>query len=182
MGDLRRMTPISPEFGFDRGRPIDRRFIENFLARHAEDIRERVLEIGDNSYTDQFGGDRVTESDVLHVSEGVPHATLIGDLEDGEHLPSGAFDSIVLTQTLHLLFDLPKAVATLHRLLKPGGVLLVTVLGVSSVDRGEWGGTWYWSFTRISLSACWNWPVPCRDRHRGVGERARGRGLSTRFC
>ena len=151
LGDLRRLTPISRVFGYDRGRPIDRRFIESFLARHAEDIRGRVLEIGDNAYTLQFGGERVTRSDVLHVSEAAPQATLIGDLAAGDHLPSDAFDCIVLTQTLHLLFDLEKAVATLKRLLRPGGVLLVTVPGVSSVDRGEWGFTWYWSLTAGSL-------------------------------
>ena len=151
LGDLRRLAPISRVFGYDRGRPIDRRFIDSFLASHAQDIRGRVLEIGDNAYTMRFGGERVTRSDILHVSEAAPQATLIGDLADGDHLPSDAFDCIVLTQTLHLLFDLEKAVATLHRLLRPGGVLLLTVPGVSSVDRGEWGFTWYWSLTSASL-------------------------------
>ena len=66
-GSLRRVTPISQEFGYDRGRPIDRYYVETFLARQAADIRGRVLEIGDNSYTRRFGGDRVTVSDVLHV-------------------------------------------------------------------------------------------------------------------
>jgi hypothetical protein len=49
------------------------------------------------------------------------------------------------------MFDDYAAARTLHRILKPGGVLLLTVPGVSSVDRGEWGGTWYWSFTPASL-------------------------------
>src|SRR5262249_51197298 len=60
-------------------------------------------------------------------------------------------DCIVLTQTLHLVYDLPRAVATLHRMLVPGGVLLATVPGVSSVDRGEWGATWHWSLTPLAL-------------------------------
>ena len=96
---------------------------------------------------------------MLHVDEGNDRATLVGDLATGDHLPSDAFDCIVLTQTLHLVFDVAAAVATLHRLLAPGGVLLLTVPGVSSVDRGEWGNTWYWSFTEASLrrvlDACW---------------------------
>jgi hypothetical protein len=57
----------------------------------------------------------------------------------------------VLTQTLHLIYDMRRAVTTLHRILKPGGILLLTVPGVSSVDRGEWGGSWYWSLTPIAL-------------------------------
>ena len=150
-GDLRRTAPLSQWFGFDRGTPVDRIYIERFLARNAGAIRGRVLEVGDNSYTLRFGGAAVTRSDVLHVDESNPHATLIGDLADGAGLPGAAFDCIVLTQTLHLLFDLRKAVATLHRMLVPGGILLITVPGVSSVDRGEWGPSWHWSLTALSL-------------------------------
>ena len=151
-GDLRRTTPISSDFGYGRGKPVDRHYIEAFLDRHRQEVRGRVLEIGDNAYTVQFGGDRVIVSDVLHVSAASPQATFVGDLANGDHLPGDAFDCIILTQTLHLIYDLHKAVATLHRILKPGGVLLLTAPGVSSVDRGEWGGSWYWSFTPASLS------------------------------
>jgi hypothetical protein len=55
-GNLRRVTPLSQEFGFDRGLPIDRYYIENFLAHHAEDIRGHVLEVRDATYTQRFGG------------------------------------------------------------------------------------------------------------------------------
>jgi hypothetical protein len=41
-GSFRRLTPISRLWGSDRGQPIDRRYIENFLKRHAGDIRGRV--------------------------------------------------------------------------------------------------------------------------------------------
>jgi len=150
-GDLRRTTPISRHFGYDRGKPVDRRYIEDFLERHAADIRGRVLEIGDNSYTVRFGGDRVERSEILHVDPTRPNVTYSADLADGSGLPDDTFDCIVLTQTLHLIFDLANATRTLRRILKPGGVVLLTVPGVSSVDSGEWGGTWYWSFTPASL-------------------------------
>ena len=148
-GSLRRVTPISRSWGFDRGRPIDRYYIENFLAQHADDIRGRVLEIGDATYTLRFG-DRVTRSDVLHVTAGNPHATIVGDLTKAEHIPSDTFDCIILTQTLHLIYDVRAAIATLHRILKPGGVLLATVPGISQIDRYEWRDSWYWAFTTLS--------------------------------
>jgi glycosyltransferase involved in cell wall biosynthesis len=151
-GDLRRLHPISPNFGFDRGKPVDRRYIEDFLSRNAEAIQGRVLEIGDNAYTKQYGGARVTHSDILHIDGSNPRATLIGDLAEGDHLPSEKFDCIVLTQTLQYVFDVHKAVATLHRILKPGGVLLLTVPGVTCVDRGEWAASWYWSLSSVALS------------------------------
>ena len=71
----------------------------------------------------------------------------MADLADAAHVPADAFDCIILTQTLHLIFDVPAAVATIHRILAPGGVVLATVPGISQIDRGEWSDTWYWSFT-----------------------------------
>jgi glycosyltransferase involved in cell wall biosynthesis len=146
-GDLRRLTPISRVFGFDRGTPVDRYYIEAFLGRHAADVRGRTLEIGDDTYTRRFGGERVEQADVLHAHAGNPSATFVGDLAGANDLPPNAFDCIVLTQTLHLIYDLDAAVATLYRILKPGGVLLATVPGISQIEDGEWGDTWYWSLT-----------------------------------
>ncbi|TGU85471.1 methyltransferase domain-containing protein, partial [Mesorhizobium sp. M00.F.Ca.ET.151.01.1.1] len=94
---------------------------------------------------------RVTTSDVLNRYDGHPLTTFVGDLANSNDLPSETFDCIVLTQTLHLLFDLPAAVATLWRILKPGGVLLITVPWVSPIDRGEWGDSWFWSITPAAL-------------------------------
>src|SRR5919106_494225 len=66
-GDLRRVKPISKKWGFDRGLPIDRYYIEQFLAKHASDVRGHALEIGDNTYTYRYGAGRITNSDILHV-------------------------------------------------------------------------------------------------------------------
>ncbi len=151
-GDLRRTAPISRKFGVDRGLPVDRFYIERFLAAEGDSIRGQVLEIGEDSYTRRFGGQRVTGKDVLHVNGDNPAATIVADLADAPQIPDQRFDSIVLTQTLQLIFDPPAALRTLHRILKPGGALLVTVPGISPVaTRSVWGPTWYWSFTEVSL-------------------------------
>jgi SAM-dependent methyltransferase len=149
MGDLRRVTPFSRQFGFDRGAPVDRRYIESFLQRHASDIRGRVLEIKERAYTARFGGDRVERSDVLDVDAGNRVATLVDDLTTGERLPDDGFDCVVLTQTLHFIFDVHAAARTLHRILKPGGVLLLTVPGLTPIPRHE-AASWYWSFSERS--------------------------------
>jgi glycosyltransferase involved in cell wall biosynthesis len=150
-GSLRRVTPISHEFGFDRGQPIDRYYLENFLARHANDIRGRVLEVGDDAYTRQFGGNRVTSRDVLHVVGGNPQATFVGDLTCADHLPSDAFDCVILTQTLHLIYDVRAALKTLYRIMKPAGILLATAPGISQISEDQWGAYWCWSFTSLSV-------------------------------
>ncbi|BAZ10121.1 family 2 glycosyl transferase [Calothrix sp. NIES-4071] len=150
LGNLRRVTPVSRVFGFDRGLPIDRYYVENFLANQATDIQGQVLEIGDNFYTKKFGGQRVTKSDVLHVVEGNPDATIVGDLSNAEHIPSNSFDCLVLTQTLHLIYDIKDAVKTIYRILKPGGVALITVPGISQIAIDEWKDYWCWSLTTLS--------------------------------
>ncbi|WP_293113536.1 methyltransferase domain-containing protein [Moorena sp. SIO4G3] len=151
LGSLRRVKPISSDFGLDRGLPIDRYYIEHFLARHGQDIKGHVLEIKEPLYTHKFGGDRVTQSDVLHVEEGNPQATIVADLTKADHLPSDTFDCIILTQTLPFIYDVPAALKTLHRILKPSGVLLATVPGITQIscdDMNRWGQ--YWSFTTLS--------------------------------
>jgi SAM-dependent methyltransferase len=152
LGDFSRTRPISSCFGFDRGKPIDRYYIEKFLADRTSDIRGRVLEIGDNSYTKQFGSTNVSKSDVLHVNASNPKATIVGDLSETGILAQAAFDCIILTQTLHLIYDMRRALANVARSLKPDGVLLITVPGVSPVDRADWGYTWYWSLTELALA------------------------------
>jgi SAM-dependent methyltransferase len=150
-GSLRRLTPVSRKFGYDRGQPIDRYYIENFLDRWAGDVQGRVLEIKDDSYTRKFGGDRVTGTDVLDVAESNQAATIIADLTRADHIPSDAFDCIIFTQTLQLIYDMPAAIKTLHRLLKPGGILLATFPGISQISYEDLGDYWCWTFTRLSI-------------------------------
>lgn len=146
LGSLRRVEPISRNWGFDRGQPIDRYYIENFLALHADDIRGRVLEIKDDTYTRRYGGGRVTRSDVLDIVRDNPRATIVADLTSADQIPSDAFDCVILTQTLQYIYDVRAAVRTLHRILKAGGVLLATLPGISqTADQG-----WCWRFTSLS--------------------------------
>jgi hypothetical protein len=150
-GSLRRVTPISQQFGSDRGRCIDRYYIEKFLARHAPDIRGHALEISNNSYTTRFGGKQVSKSDVLHVQGGSPNITIVADLSGENQIPSDEFDCIVLTQTLPFIFDTRTAVRTLYRILKPDGVVLATLPGICQISRYDmerWGD--YWRFTNLS--------------------------------
>jgi SAM-dependent methyltransferase len=149
-GDFDRITPFSKAFGYDRGGPVDRYYIENFLQAQSEHIFGRVLEIGDNDYTLRFGGSKVTKSDILNVVES-PTATFIGDLSDAPQVPSNTFDCVILTQTLHLIYDYKAALQTCCRILKPGGTLLLTVPGISQIDQGDWEKYWLWSFTQRSV-------------------------------
>ena len=147
LGSLGSTSPVSTSWGYDRGTPGARWHIERFLAQQRADITGRVIEIKDSGYTDQFGGG-VTERAVLDVDADNPHVTHVADLADGEGLPSEAFDCFVLTQTLQYLFDLRAALATAHRILRPGGVLLATMPVTSRIC--DYPPTDYWRFTPLA--------------------------------
>lgn len=153
-GDFRRITPISREFGFDRGQPIDRYYIESFLHSNSSHINGNVLEIGDNTYTKQFGGDKVLTSDVFNFKEDTPGTTLSGCLTScKEQIPDNSFDCVIFTQTLQFIYDIRQAAHTLHRILKPGGHLLATMAGISQISRfdmDQWGECW--RFTNLSAT------------------------------
>jgi glycosyltransferase involved in cell wall biosynthesis/peptidoglycan/xylan/chitin deacetylase (PgdA/CDA1 family) len=162
-GSFRRLAPISTNWGFERGQPVDRYYIERFLERSAADVRGHVLEIEDRAYTIRYGADRVTESAVLHVTEGNPRATVVGDLVSADHIPSDNFDCVILTQVLQLIYDTRAALRTLHRILKPGGVLLATFPGITRISHVEWEGSWYWSFTTASARRLFEETFPGAD-------------------
>ncbi len=139
-------SPLSNNFGFDRGKPIDRHYIEAFLAAHRADIRGHVLEVADDGYSRRYGAEIVSQ-DILSLDASNARATLVGDLAQGEVLPAARFDCIILTQTLQFIFDIEAAGAHVVQALKPGGVLLATVPGITPLDKNEW----HWSLTQHSL-------------------------------
>ena len=158
-GQLRRDTPFSRTFGFDRGQPIDRFYIDHFLAEQAgrtgdgpARINGHVLEIGEDRYASRFARSGAIERlDILDVTHDNPQATIVANLTDGRNLPSDEFDCVICTQTLLLIYDLHAAVRTLHKILKPGGNVLVTLPGISQICRPEidLSGD-FWRFTSLS--------------------------------
>jgi SAM-dependent methyltransferase len=142
---------LSDDFGYDRGTPVDRYYIERFLAQHRSDIRGRVLEVKEPIYTKRFG-DRVTRSDVLDLDARNPRATFVADLAKADELPSDAFDCFILTQTLQYIYRLDAAIRHAHRVLQPGSVLLATVPAVSRVAYPPAVAPDYWRFTTATCS------------------------------
>ena len=148
-GDLYRTKPFSTRYGIDRGGAVDRVYIEAFLSNNRAAVKGRVLEVANNDYTKKFGGSNVSKSDVLHVNENNPKATIIADLSHPLAIEENQFDCIILTQTLQFIYDYKKAIENCYRLLKPGGHLLLTVPGITPLGRDPFD--WYWSFTTFSV-------------------------------
>jgi SAM-dependent methyltransferase len=143
---------LSDSWGYDRGTPIDRYYIERFLEKYRQDIFGRVLEIKDSTYTDRFGAG-VEQREVLDINPSNPRATFIADLAAADAIPSNQFDSFVLTQTLQFIYDTRACLRHAHRILRPGGVLLVTVPSISRIAPRYGLQNDCWRFTPASCSA-----------------------------
>jgi SAM-dependent methyltransferase len=146
-GGLGGLSPITNDWGYSRGLPVDRVYIERFLARHKHDIRGHVLEIGDDTYTWRFGEERVAKSTTLDIRRDNSKAMIVADLTDAPHIPDDTFDCVILTQVLVLIRDFESALRTVSRILKPHGVALITIPGITqiSADTAE-SAAWSWSF------------------------------------
>jgi SAM-dependent methyltransferase len=152
LGSLGRTRPLSMSWGHERGTPVDRYYIDAFLAEHRDRIRGRVLEVKDSRYTRRYGTG-VETADVLDIDPANPHATILADLSAADAVPADRFDCFILTQTLQFVFDTRAALRHSCRILKPGGVLLATVPAVSRIDNTTGPDTDYWRFTTASCQA-----------------------------
>jgi peptidoglycan/xylan/chitin deacetylase (PgdA/CDA1 family)/SAM-dependent methyltransferase len=142
--DLRRTSPIARNWGYERGTPVDRYYIEAFLDRCKDDVHGAVLEVQEADYTARFGGSRVTRSDVVDLNPANSRATVISDLRAAANIADETYDCIIVTQTLHVIGDMPAVIAECVRMLKPGGVLLATLPCASRIclEYGDEGDCW----------------------------------------
>ncbi len=145
-GSLRHTEPVSKKWGFDRGTPVDRYYLDRFLEGYRADIHGMVLEVGASVYTDRFGSN-ITHCDILDNNPANTKATLNLDLNKPLEIPAGQYDCLVFTQVLHLIYNLQPSIHELHRILKPGGVLLATLPSASRIETEYGPDRDYWRFT-----------------------------------
>lgn len=144
------VKPLSDVWGFDRGLPLHRHYLEQFLKEFAADIQGMCLEFQEDNYTTRFGGQAIERLDILHLDDSNPQATIVAELGRPNDIPDNSFDCIICTHVLNAVFELEKFIADVHRILRPGGVLLVAVPHVSMYDpdAGE-----IWRFTPGGVGA-----------------------------
>jgi len=148
--NLRSIQPVSAIFGLERGTPIDRYYIEQFLAKNSHLIKGTVLEIADSTYSKKFGHE-ISKYEVLHYNHDNPNATIVADLSKPATLPENRTECFICTQTFQFIYDFKEAIKGAYRILKKDGVLLATVAGITQISRYDmdrWGD--YWRFTKLS--------------------------------
>ncbi len=137
-------APISKSFGFDRGTPVDRYYIESFLKSHQSDIKGRCLEIHDVDYIKKFGGTKVTKAEALDIDTANKQADLYGDLRHLDSIKENTYDCLVITQTFGMIDEYQDAIKECYRILKPKGVLLGTATSFAPMSNPKYS---FWRFT-----------------------------------
>jgi SAM-dependent methyltransferase len=128
------VRPASRTFGYDRGQPIHRYYVDRFFQDHAHHIRGHCLEFDRAGYSQTFGKGRTTKIDVMDLDDDNPRATIVADLTKPNAVQSDTFDCIVCVHVLHLVYEADLFTKELHRLLAPGGALLLAVPGTQMID------------------------------------------------
>jgi hypothetical protein len=123
-GNLRRTLPLSANFGFERGTPVDRFYLHRFLDDNRACITGRVLEVQVSSYTRTYG----RNLELSHTVDINPRfdATYTCDLADAPQIPCDHYDCFLLPNTLQHVVNLPAVLHTALRVVKPGGTILAS--------------------------------------------------------
>lgn len=160
MTALPTLFPLSDCYGYDRGTPAGRPYIEEFLTASQAAVRGDGAEVKDSVYLARFGAHKLSSITIIDVEPDNAAATLRADLAAPGSLPAAAFDVIILTQVLQLLTDPPAALANCARALRPGGTLLFTVPCLGRISPSG-AGSDRWRWTPAGLSALLaDWPGP----------------------
>ena len=154
-GNLRRTRPFSATYGFERGQPIDRYYLHNFLEAHRQLITGDVLEVQGTSYTDRFGRD-VIRADCFDIEARFAPTYLCDFAHCAEVIPDHAYDCLLLPNTLSHFRKLDRCLEQALRVVRPGGVILASAAGLLPLT-GDVPD--YWRLTpqgwREKLGAAW---------------------------
>ena len=139
--------PVSRSYGSERGKPIDRYYIENFLQEETDKLQyaQNVLEVGEDTYSKKYFPN-ASRWDILDYRQGM-------DLTKQDTLPEACYDVFICTQTFNFIYDVKAAIMGAYHVLRYGGIMLATVMGqiaqISSNDMKRWGD--YWRFTKLGI-------------------------------
>lgn len=131
---------------------FDRPYINDYINLTKEYIREDVLEFagGDVVYAKKYGKcSNVYLMAAIAHKDVYPDVDFYADLDDLTTLPEQKFDCIVATQVIMYMKNVEVALQNLKSMLRPGGVLIITVPG--PLFHHSKGSHHMFSFTEESL-------------------------------
>jgi SAM-dependent methyltransferase len=134
-GDFVRNAPFCPNYGFSRGTPIDRFFLDCFITKIRDEVVGDVLEIGgvqENRVRYRLQHASSYRTMDIELFPGVDFA---GDAHDPAASPASSFDCILLFNVLEHCKEPSIVVENVHRWLRAGGKAFCLVPNAQRVHR-----------------------------------------------
>jgi SAM-dependent methyltransferase len=125
----------------------NRHLLLKLIEKHAHVVKGKTLDVGSGPlprYRHLFKNS--TEYVKMDIFED-PNVDVVGFAENIP-FPDGSFDSIVCTETLNDVFEPTKAFAEFNRVLKKGGIALISATNIARTNDSP---TEFWRFTRNGL-------------------------------
>ena len=124
-----------------------------WLSEHCGKVDGKVLSVGSSDDSDGQGGcyrDYFSSASAYVTSEVADGfgTDLVLDIQSMPEIEDGSFDAVFCSGVLEHLFDFNAAIREIHRVLSPGGVLL---LGLPFQQGIHHAPTDYWRFTEHGI-------------------------------
>ena len=120
-GSFKRHAPFCPNYGYSRGTPIDRYYLEKFIAQIRDQVAGDTLEVGGRRENQKLYGFNNARSYMTMDVEPHPEVAIVADVHNADAFKTGSFDTVVILNVLEHCENPSLAVANLHRWLRNGG-------------------------------------------------------------
>lgn len=141
------LIPIRSDMGGGKGKTISRYFVECFIQDQRRILSGDILEIGRNVYKKYVPVENIQSYTCLDIEKYLD-IDIVADIQNMPGVPDESYDSIICTQVLEHVPNPFLAINELHRVLKPGGRLFLTVPFLNNLHMVPHD---YWRFTEFTL-------------------------------
>jgi len=119
------------------------------IPRIREFVTGRLIDLGcgDTPYRDSVN-DKISEYHTLDLFPRRADVTYTADIQDMSIIETASYDSAICLEVLEHVPDPFKAISEIHRILKPGGFLIISVPHLSRLHEEPYD---YYRFTRHGL-------------------------------
>jgi SAM-dependent methyltransferase len=138
------LRSLTPDWHDHSGGAIDRIYIDRFIRKNLQHSGGRILECGGERYKKFIAPKRRLSYDMVDIDPRKKGATLIADLQKMDSVKKNHFDVVICTQVLQYIASPTDAIRELHRILRAGGMLLLSVPFIEK-DYSDLSDRWRFS-------------------------------------
>jgi len=151
-GDFDRLSPACLDFGFSRGTPLDRYYLNKFVAESRDLVVGSVLEIGGQKGSHELYGFKNATSYVT-MSIDSSDADITTDAHDASAALPESYDSIIIFNVLEHCRRPWVIASNIYSWLKPGGRVFVMIPNMQRIHEGPGD---YWRILPEGLRSIFN--------------------------